>query len=206
MFEAHLAPTDYDQPKPGNGKYPALVYKTYAEFEYEGHKVLAKMAHQGAMNADGNNGFVTVHGNTVEISFNSTANSISKFEPTAERVASTGKKLIATLKPLEFWQRHPFADGDCDPGYTGMVLGVRAEFGVLDKYEAVIDGNITSSVMAAPCSILPMKGDSTKCIIEFDDATVFMAERYGRDTYDNLVRKTVNELQQFIRATNAGQA
>jgi hypothetical protein len=204
VFEAYLVPTDYDQPKPKDGKYPAVVYETYAEFECEGYKVLANMSRQGAMNANGNTGFVAVHGDSVEISWNGSANSLSEYEPKKERVTSTEKQLIATLKPLEFEQRYPFADGDYDCGYRGIVLSNRAEFGVLDKYEAVIDGHIKSSVLAAPCSILPMKGDRTKGIIEFDDATVFMVERYGPDTYDNLVEKTVNELQKLLCSTNSG--
>lgn len=204
MFEAYLVPTDYEQPRPIDGKYPAVVYKTYAEFEYEGYKVVANMSRQGAMNANGNTGFVTVHGGSVGISWNGSANSLSEFEPKNERVSSNEKQLIATLTPLEFEQRYPFADGDYDPGYRGIVLSNHAEFGVFDKYKAVIDGHIESSVLAAPCKILPMKGRRTKCIIEFDDATVYMAERYGRDTYDNLVGKTVNELQKLLRNANAG--
>ncbi|MDF5524631.1 hypothetical protein P7M59_14645 [Vibrio parahaemolyticus] len=204
MTEAYLVPTDYEQPKPTDGKYSAVVYETYAEFEFEGHKVLANMSHQGAMNANGNTGVVSVQGDSVDITWNGSANSLSGYVPKQERVASTEKRLTATLKPLEFEQRYPFYDGDYDCGYRGRVFSNRAKFGVLDKYEAVIDGHIVSSVLDAPCSILPMKGDRAKCIIEFDDATIFMAERYGRDTYDNLVDKTVSELQKLLSSANAG--
>ncbi|WP_187514473.1 hypothetical protein ACL2XQ_09435 [Sodalis sp. RH14] len=204
MSEAYLVPTDYEQPRPIDGKYPAVVYETYAEFEYEGHKIIANMSHKGALNANGNTGFVTVRGESVDISWNGSANSQREYKPKNERVISNEKHLIATLTPLEFEQPHPFADGNYGLGYRGIVLSVHAEFGVLDKYEAVIDGHLKSSVLAAPCNILPMKGERTKCIIEFDDATVFMAERYGPSTYDNLVEKTVNELQKLLCRANAG--
>lgn len=204
MSEAYLSPTNYEQPRPTEGKYPAIVYKTHAEFEYEGYKVIANMSHQGAMNANGNTGFVTVHREGVDISWNGSANSLGEYKPKSERVISNEKHLVATLTPLEFEQRNPFVEGNNDRGYRGLVLSNHVEFGVFDKYEAVIDGHIKSSVLAAPCNIFPMKGDRTKCIIEFDDATVFMAERYGPDTYDNLVQKTVNELQKLLCSANAG--
>lgn len=204
MFEAYLAPTDYEQPRPIDGKYSALVYETYAEFEYEGYKVIANMSHRGIMNANGNTGFVTVHGENVHISWNGSANSLRKYKNINERVISHEKHLVATLTPLEFEQPYPFANGNYDFGYKGKVISSDVEFGVLDKYRAVIDGNIKASVLAAPCNILPMEGERNKCIIEFNDATVFMAKRYGPDTYDNLVEKTANELQEFLRNTNAG--
>lgn len=204
MFEAYLVPTKYEQPRPIDGKYPALVYETYAEFEYAGYKVIANMSHQGAMNANGNTGFVTVHGESVDIAWNGSTNSRSEYKHKNERVISHEKHLVATLTPLEFEQPHPFANGNHSHGYRGKVIGNYAEFGVLDKYSSVIDGNIKASALAAPCNILPMKGDSTKCIIEFDDATVFMVKRYGPSTYDNLVEKTVNELQEFLCNANAG--
>ncbi|MBJ7222058.1 MULTISPECIES: hypothetical protein [unclassified Brenneria] len=204
MIEAYLVPTNYEQPRPIEGKYSAVVYKTHAEFEYGGYKVIANMSHQGSMNANGNTGFVTVHRDSVDISWNGSYNSLSEYKPKNERVISNEKHLIATLTPLEFEQRHPFADGNYGRGCRGIVLSNHAEFGVFDKYEAVIDGHIKSSVLAAPCNILPMKGERTKCIIEFDDATVFMAERYGPGTYDNLVEKTVNELQKLLCSANAG--
>ncbi|EMO9463455.1 hypothetical protein ACRZER_002209 [Raoultella ornithinolytica] len=204
MFEAYLVPTDYEQPRPIDGKYPALVYETYAEFEYAGYKVIADMSHQGAMNANGNTGFVTVHGESVDIAWNGSANSLSEHKQKNERVISYEKHLVATLTPLEFEQPHPFADENHSHGYRGKVIGNCAEFGVFDKYSSVIDGNIEASALAAPCNILPMKGDRTKCIIEFDDATIFMVKRYGPGTYQTLVEKTVNELQEFLRNANAG--
>lgn len=203
MFEAYLIPTHYEQPRPIDGKYPAVVYETYAEFEYEGYKVIANMSHQGAMNANGNTGVVTVNGETVDISWNGSANSRNVFKPISEMVLSNEKHLIATLTPLEFEQPYPFYDGNHHPGYRGKVISNHAEFGVYDKYRAVIDGNVKSNVFNAPCNILPISEDRTKCIIELDDATVFMAERYGSDSYENLVEKTVNELQKLLFRVNA---
>lgn len=37
-----------------------------------------------------------------------------------------------------------------------------------------------------------------KCIIEFDDAIIFVAKRYDANFCDDLVIQTVSELQQFI--------
>lgn len=203
MFKAYLIPTRYEQPRPIDGKYSAVVYRTHAEFEYQGYKVIANIS-PGAMNADGNTGDVTVNGESVYISWIGSANSTSEYKLNDEKVSCDSKQFIATLTPLEFGQRRPFHDVNEEFGYKGIIFSDKAEFGVLDKYKAVIDGHLKPSVLAAPCTILPMKEDPTKCIIELDDATVFMAKRYGPSTYVDLVEKTVNELQKLIQSANAG--
>lgn len=51
---------------PIDGVYPALVYPTYAEFEYKGCKVKASTPNS-RMNADGVAGRVTINGTDIEI-------------------------------------------------------------------------------------------------------------------------------------------
>lgn len=69
-FSAYLRPTVYEQPRPVDGEYPATVYPTYAEFEYAGFKVLAEIP-PGRMNVNGNQGTVTIKGDSVEINWTS---------------------------------------------------------------------------------------------------------------------------------------
>lgn len=200
-MNAYLSPTSYDQPKPIDGEYPATVYKTYAEFEYRDRKVLAKVGHGALINANGNKGWVTIHGGFVKISVDHDTRKPD--EPKEEidvgsKPISYEKKLIATLNPLTFDQEYPFHYGDFDRGFNGLFRGTRAEFGVTNFYEAIVDGNIRGCALNVPCRILPMNGEPMKCIIEFDDFIIFMAKRYGADLYDELVKKTVNEFQQLL--------
>ena len=64
--EAKLLPTAYAQPRPVDGIYPATVYREYAIFEYDGFKVRAQ-TNQAFLNANGNQGTVTVKGNNTYI-------------------------------------------------------------------------------------------------------------------------------------------
>ncbi len=105
-------------------------------------------------------------------------------------------QIEATLKPLEFGQPHPFKNGDS--GYAGQMLSRQIHFGVMEKYVAYLDGDEPFSVLGAPCKVTPIGGGSLKCIITIDEEVVFMRERYGRETYNNLVKKAVAELTKLI--------
>lgn len=200
-MHANLVPTAYEQPEPINGKYPATVYQDYAEFEYEGFKVLAKVGRDTLINANGNEGLVTVYEGFAKISVDHNTRKTGEPEEKNDlgsKSISYEKQLIATLNPLRFNQEHPFLYGDFDRGFMGIFTGTRANFGVISSYEATVDGNIRGCGLRVPCRILPISGDPMKCIIEFDDFIIFMAKRYGADFYDELVKKTVNEFQQFL--------
>lgn len=85
------------------------------------------------MNANGNAGFVTVHTENVDISWNGSANSLHECKAENERVIINEKHLIATLTPLEFEQRHPSSDINHCRGYRGMILSKNVEFMVNRK-------------------------------------------------------------------------
>lgn len=198
---ANLVPTVYEQPEPIDGEYLATVYKNYAEFEYKGFKVLAKVEQGAIINAHGNEGLVTVHDGFAKICFDHNTRKPDEPEEKIDldsKSISYEKQLIATLNPLKFNQKHPFHYGDFDSGFKGLFTGTRAEFGVTHSYEATVDGNIRGCGLRVPCHILPMSGEPMKCIIEFDDFIIFMAKRYGANFYDELVEKTVNEFQQLL--------
>ncbi len=66
--DVRLMPTAYEQPKPIDGEFAAIVYQNHAEFEYEGNTVRAEIS-SGAMNVNGNKGTVSIKGDCVEISW-----------------------------------------------------------------------------------------------------------------------------------------
>ncbi|MFU4145473.1 hypothetical protein ACM7DS_01375 [Pseudomonas aeruginosa] len=197
MFSAYLAPTEYDQPKPIDGEYPATVFETYAEFQYLGRKVLARISAQGSMNADGNPGRVIVKGDDVEITWNGGA-PYKPFEyaRSDEREIRYDLSLIASLVPEEFDQPHPLTDNPY--GFKCRTRSIDIEFGVLEKYRARLDGYIQFPVMDAPCVVKPLEGEPLKCLVVFDEETIFLAKRYGRGVHDRLVAKAVNELQALL--------
>jgi hypothetical protein len=197
MFSGYLVPTEYGQPKPTDGEYAATVYSTYAEFEFRGNKVIAQASANTLMNANGNIGVVKINGDELAISWTGSANNSNHPNISNEvRTRSLEKALIATLKPTEFEQPHPFLNGSAE--YRGEIKSIHVEFGVLDKYTAFIDGNVCSCASGAPCIIRPIKDNPKKCEVEFSDATIFMATRYGCGTYENLVSQAVTELQKII--------
>jgi hypothetical protein len=197
MFSAYIVPTEYDQPKPIDGEYAATVFETYAEFEYQGRKVIAKSSNQGFMNADGNNGKVIVSGYKADITWIGSAPSKPfEYPRTVERETSFETSLIATLVPHEFEQPHPFEYSSV--GYRSRARSINVEFGTTHKYNAVLDDHVQLAVLDAPCSIVPLEGNRMKCLMVFDDATIFLAKRYGRDVHDVLVAKAVDELQQLL--------
>lgn len=197
MFSAYIVPTEYDQPKPIDGEYAATVFKTYAEFEYQGRKVIAKAKNQAQMNADGNSGKVIVSGYKADISWTGSAPyKPFEFPRNDEREITYETSLIATLVPHEFEQPHPFAFSPI--GFRSRAMGILIDFGTLYKYEAVLDGNVQLAVIDAPCSIKPLEGNPMKCLVVFEDATIFLAKRYGRGVHEVLVEKAVNELQQLL--------
>lgn len=68
----------------------------------------------------------------------------------------------------------------------------------MEKYEAILDGHVQAAILDAPCTIEPLEGSPMKCLVVFEDATIFLANRYGRGVYCDLVEKAVNELQQLL--------
>lgn len=105
-------------------------------------------------------------------------------------------KFEATLQPHLFDQRHPIHGAHT--GYRGLIFGGRVTFGHHEAYEARLDGGQSFDVLAAPCTVRLIDDKSLKCLVEIDQATVFMLERYGRNTYDELVKLTVAELSRLI--------
>lgn len=197
MTSAYLAPTQYDQPKPNDGEYPATVFETYAEFQYQGYTVLARMAAQGSMNADGNPGRVVVKGDDVDITWSGSAPSRPfEYARTDERETPYELVLIASLVPEEFDQPHPFADNPY--GFACRTRGINVEFGTTEKYQARLDGHIQFPAMNAPCVVKPLEGEPLKCQVIVDEETIFMAKRYGRNFHDRLVIQAVNELQKLL--------
>lgn len=197
MTSAYIVPTEYDQPRPIDGEYAATVFETHAEFQYQGRKVKAKMAAQGSMNADGNSGKVVVTGHNADITWDGSAPYKSfEYARNDERETSFELSLIATLVPTEFEQPHPFSDGG--PGFASRTRSINVEFGVFEKYEATLDGHIQFAVLDAPCIIKPLEGNPMKCLVVLDEATIFLAKRYGRGVHDRLVVDAVNELQQVL--------
>lgn len=197
MFSAYLVPTEYDQPKPTDGEYPATVFETHAEFEYRGYKVLAYMSGEGRMNADGNSGRVVVKDDDAEITWNGSA-PVKPFEfpRSDEREVRYELSLVASLVPEKFDQPHPLADNP--NGFACRTRGIDVEFGVHEKYRARLDGHIQFPVLNAPCSVKPLEGEPLKCLVVIDEATIFLAKRYGRGVHDQLVAEAVNELQKFL--------
>lgn len=107
-------------------------------------------------------------------------------------------KFEATLQPYLFDQRHPIHGAY--NGYRGRISGGRVTFGHHhhEEYEARLDNGQSFDVLAAPCTIQFVDDKSLKCVVEIDQATVFMLERYGRNTYEKLVELTVAELSRLI--------
>lgn len=194
---AYLAPTEYEQPQPPDGVYAATVFETHAEFDYQGRKVLAKMRAQGSMNAHNNSGKVVVQGDEATISWDGSAPLRPlEYPRTDDRESSLELSLIATLVPAEFEQRHPFTDNP--RGYRTRTRSINVYFDTYEKYEAVLDGYVQFSVIDAPCTIKPLDEDPMKCLVVFDDETIFMAKRFGRGVHDRLVEKAVSELKDLL--------
>lgn len=197
MSSAYIVPTEYDQPKPIDGDYPAKVFNTYAEFEYQGRKVIAKFANECYMNADGNNGNVIVTGYKANISWiGSAPNKPLEYQRRDQRNTSFDTSFTATLVPHEFEQPHPFEYSSV--GFRTRARSINVEFGTTHKYDAVLDEYVQFAVLDAPCTIKPLEGHPMKCLVVFDDETIFLAKRYGRGVHEKLVEKAVNELQQLL--------
>ena len=197
MFSAYIVPTEYDQPKPIDGEYAATVFQTYAEFEYQGRKVIAKATNQALMNVDGNSGKVIVSGYNADITWIGSA-PYKPFEHPrkVERETSFETSLTATLVPHEFEQPNPFAYSSV--GFRSRARSINVEFGTTHKYDAILDDHVRLAVLDAPCTIKPLEGHPMKCLVVFEDATIFLAKRYGRDVHEVLVEKAVNELQRLL--------
>lgn len=194
MASGHLYATEYAQPRPVDGVYPATVFESHAEFHYMGRRVIAKSVKE-SMGAQGNPGMVFVKGFVVDISWSGIA---PHREPVAARhiqmESSFEKVHIASLHP-DFDQPHPFADNNLE--FRSRTERINIHFGHYEKYSAVLDGNIQFAVVDAPCTIKPIESEPLKCLVIVDDATVFLAKRYGPGKHDQLVEKAVIDLQQF---------
>lgn len=192
-FSVHLVPTKYEQPRPIDGTYPATVYRTYAEFEYEGFKVLAD-APNTRMNADGNSGAVTVEGDRAYVTWEGSANvsSTSEAGSQAESIYSEQGVFEATLLPSEFGQPHPF---NLAAVYGGEVSSRTVQFGEQRSYEAALDGDLVAGALGAPCKVFQRPEDPLKCVVEIDDDIVFLMKRYGKGSYEKLVKNAVRELR-----------
>jgi hypothetical protein len=192
MTSAHLYATEYDQPRPIDGVYEATVFENHAEFQYMGRKVIAKSV-KDPMHAHNNVGTVVVRGFLVDISWNGVAPCKTPAKAiSGEREYSFEGVLIASLLP-EFDQPHPFSEKNFD--FKSRAKYINIEFGYPEKYYAILDGHTQFAVKDAPCTIRPIEGSPLKCLVVFDNATIFMAKRYGQGSYEQLVASTVNELQ-----------
>lgn len=199
MISAYIFSTGYDQPKPVDGEYVAKIFESHAEFNYAGRKVIAKSV-KGCMAAGGVSGKVLVTGFS--------ANIVCDFDvPRKEfqcsrsndRKISYEKVLVATLVPTGFDQPYPFYGGKIE--YKSRIRKAEVEFGCFEKYRAVLDSNVQFAVLDAPCTILPFYDDPMRCRVIFDDATIYLARKYGQGVHDKLVADAVNELQQLLAIT-----
>jgi hypothetical protein len=206
MVFALLHPTEYDQPRPIDGVYAATVFARHAEFHYLGRKVIAS-AHSPT-NAEGHAGKVVVKGFSADISLNaplpekpdeSLLEKALNYVPYVEREASFDSALIATLVPLDFDKAHPFSDGQ--QAFKCRTKSIDLSFGGADRFRATLDGYIQFAVTDAPCTIYPVEGSPMKCLVVLDDATLYLAKRYGRGAYDKLVADAVNEIQHALFQT-----
>lgn len=200
MVFALLYPTEYNQPRPIDGEYAATVFARHAEFHYLGRKVIAS-AHS-PIHAEGHPGNVVVKGFGASISLiaplpekpeESLLDKVLNYTPYVERQTSFDSALIATLIPLDFDKAHPFADGQRE--FKCRTKSIDISFGGADRFRATLDGYIQFAVTDAPCTLQPVQGSPMKCLVVLDDATIYLAKRYGRGAYDKLVAEAVNEIQ-----------
>ncbi|MCU1025383.1 hypothetical protein [Stenotrophomonas maltophilia] len=195
MFYLQMTPTAYNQPKPTSGEYPAKVFADHVEFYFEGFLVIAKH-NNGLMNAHGEDGVAVVKENRVEVRWTPDSSLREQWEfddETPSHVAQTF--MLASLQPTEFSQRHPFESGDA---YRAEVYSGRVEFGSIESYHAVFDGTSRPAQISGPCTVRRFDEDQMKCLVEFDRAAMFMVRRYGPNTYNELVEKAVDELEQLL--------
>lgn len=196
MFSLQMTPTAYDQPKPTDGEYAAKVFATHAEFYFDGFMVIAK-CYNGRMNARGEDAMVAVNGERVEVKWTPILSPPEQWQvDDSARPHIVQDAMFASLKPAKFSQRHPFSSDDA---YRGIVHSSRVEFGVIDNYHAVFDDNARPAQISGPCTVRPCDTNPMKCLVEFDEAAIFMARRYGPNTYDSLVKRAVDELQLLLK-------
>lgn len=101
----------------------------------------------------------------------------------------------AILIPYQFNQDHPIRRAEA---WKGEIFGSVVRFGTQNEYEARLVGELSFDGLAAPCTVRLPGDHSLRCLIEIDPDTEFMVRRYGRQTYANLVRSTVAELQALL--------
>lgn len=200
MFSLVMTPTAYDQPKPTDGKYAAKVFATHAEFNFDGFMVIAR-CYNGRMNARGEDAIVTVNEERAEVEWTPMPSPPEQWRlDESARSHIVQDVMFATLQPTTFSQRHPFRSNDA---YRGTVHSSRVKFGVIDdNYHAVFDDNASPAQISGPCTVRPCNTNPMKCQVQFDEAAIFMAQRYGTKTYDGLVESAVKELRQLLKLTS----